>query len=394
MNIKYTLKSTLLAFMAFAYFISGNAQSNTGFIRGTVYRDNQKIANVDVVLLDEYGDSLTTTRSEINGEYSFNNLNVGIYTVIVRAVPITKTSGYNAYESDPINLTIQGQVLNIDLISKKIVTLTGGGVRAGGAKVRETGTTTTVGQKTAQKTGLRGLGSFAGLSGGVNSGPSGISSRGSRTDGNAVYIDGVRVNNSSLTQAFGAQVDIMQAGIPAQYGDFTGLGISITTKGGKVSSRKAASLEVRSNSAFTPYHGNLIEGFYAAPLFWKVNKDYLTGKSSIKRIPIAAINVAANFSYAREPNPSYIGYYVIKDEKLAQIEQNPLLINTDGSFVHAANYLTENDYDNVNVRPNVRAYSSSAQMKLDFQVGENATLAAFGNFQYSNSVNGGNQIMA
>ncbi len=186
----------------------------------------------------------------------------------------------------------------------------------------------------------------------------------------------------------------MQAGIPAQYGDFTGLGISITTKGGSISTRKGASIEVRSNSMFQPYHNNLIEGFYAAPLLFKINPDYKTGKSKIKRIPIAAMNLAANFTYNREPNPSYIGWYVIKDEKLAEIEKNPLLINTDGGFVHAANYLTENDYDNVKVRPNVRSFSSSAQAKFDFRIGPMATLTAFGNFAYSNSINGGNNIMA
>lgn len=395
MNMKFTLKFALLALMAFGSYLTGYGQSNTGFIRGVVERDNKPIANETVVLKDEYGDSVRSIKTELNGAYEFSNLPVGVYSVSIAAVPINEKAnkGHFGYTSDPFSLTIQGQLLNIELTSKA-TTFKDIKITTGGTVKNTEGGSRKASQKQAQNTGIRNLGGFAGLQGGVNSGPNGLSSRGSRTDGNATYIDGVRVNNASLTQAFGSQVDIMQAGIPAQYGDFTGLGISITTKGGAISSRKGASLEVRSNSMFQPYHNNLIEGFYAAPILFKTNPEYLKGKSSLKKIPVAAMNIAGNFSYAREPNPSYIDYYVIKDDKLAEIEQNPLLINTDGGFVHAANYLTENDYNKVKVRPNVRAFSSSAQAKFDFRMGQYATLTAFGNFAYNNSVNGGNNIMA
>lgn len=394
--MKFTFKSVFLTLLTFGFAATGLAQSNTGFIRGTVKRDGDKMANIPVMLLNEFDDTVKTVKSEINGEYEFPNLPVGVYSVYIAPVTIVEKEkkGYTEYKSDPINLSIQGQILNIDLTMKVKVFE---GVRVGATvntTVRKTGTTVTRGQKEMQNTGFRNFSSFAGLSGGVNSGPNGLSNRGSRTDGNATYIDGVRVNNGSLTQAFGSQVDIMQAGIPAQYGDFTGLGISITTKGGAISARKAASLEARSSSMFNPYHLNLIEGFYAAPILFKVNPDYKAGKSSIKKIPVAAMNIAGNLNYSREPNPSYIGYYVIKEDKLKEIEQNPLLINTDGSFVHAANYLTEKDYDKVKVRPNVMALSSSAQAKFDFKLGQYATLTAFGNFAYNSSVNGGNNIMA
>lgn len=393
MKIKFTLRSTLMTLFVLGANVLGYAQSNNGFIRGTVYRDNKPIGSVEVILKDENDDSIKMVKSEINGEYIFANLPVGLYSIQVKAVPVTESKGFAGYESQPINVTIEGQVLNISLVSKVDDKKT---VRVVGAKTKvgDAATNTTRKLSDAAKTGVRNISSLAALSGGVNSGPSGLSNRGSRTDANAYYIDGVRVNNASLTQAFGSQVDFMQAGIPAQYGDFTGLGVSITTRGGAISSRKAGSLEMRSSSLFNPYHNNLIEGFYATPILFKINPDFKTGKSKTKRIPVAAMNVAGNFSYVREPSPSYIGYYVIKDDKLAQIEQNPLLINKDGGFVHAANYLTEADYNKVKVRPNVYAMSSSAQAKFDFKMGQYGTLTAFGNFAYSNSVNGGNNIMA
>src|SRR5690606_27982670 len=131
------------------------------------------------------------------------------------------------------------------------------------------------------------------------------------------------------TQSLGGQVEVLQAGIPAQFGDFTGLGISITTKGGNISTRKAGLIEVRSSSGVTPYGHNLIEAFYACPVLFKKNPDY-PEKSSVPTIPIAAMNVAANFGYVREPNPSYIGYYKVKDDVLEDIEKKPLIINQDG----------------------------------------------------------------
>ena len=268
MKIKFTLKSTLMTLFVLGANILGYAQSNNGFIRGTVYRDNRPTGSVEVILKDENDDSIKMVRSEINGEYIFANLPVGLYSVQVKAVPITESKGFAGYESQPINVTIEGQVLNISLVSKVDDKKT---VRVVGAKskVGDAATNTTRKLSDAAKTGVRNISNLAALSGGVNSGPSGLSNRGSRTDANAYYIDGVRVNNASLTQAFGSQVDFMQAGIPAQYGDFTGLGVSITTRGGSISNRKVGSLEMRTSSVFNPYHNNLIEGFYATPILFK-----------------------------------------------------------------------------------------------------------------------------
>ena len=394
MNIKFTLKSLLVFVMGLGCFFNAEGQSNTGSIRGVVYREGKVKANVPIILVNEYGDSVTTEKSAINGEFSFNNITPGEYSLRV-VEDKDETKGYIGFESEVFTLSVEGKKIDI-LLQTKVQVFKGGESKTGVKKddgLQSTTTTTTTTAEGIKQTGIRNGTGMAGLAAGTTNTRNGVVGRGSRTDGTAVYIDGVRVNNSSLAQSMNGQVDVMQAGIPAQFGDFTGLGISITTKGGAISARKAGSLEVRSSSMFNPYHSNLIEGFYAAPILWKINPAYKEGKSSIKRIPIAAMNFGANFSYIREPNPSYIGYYVIKDEALASIEKNPLLINSDGSFVHSANYLTENDYDLVKVRPNVYALSSNANAKFDFKISQLATLTVFGNFAYSQGVSGGNNIM-
>lgn len=396
MNIKFTLKSLLLILLSIGCFLGAEAQSNSGSIRGVVYREKKVKKDVPVILLNEYGDSVNVTKSELNGEYNFNNIVPGSYSIRVNMVA-DADKGYLGFEGSLFEVTSEGKKYDIELTAYNLKVFEG--ATASGVKTKEkaltkTGTTQTTTGEALKKTGIRGGASIAAYAGGTTATRNGVVGRGSRTDGTAVYIDGVRVNNASLAQSMNGQTEIMQAGIPAQFGDFTGLGINITTKGGSISARKSSSLEVRSSSMFNPYHSNLIEGYYAAPILWKVNPDYKTGKSSIKRIPIASMNFGANFSYVREPSPSYIGYYVIKDDVLANLEKNPLLINKDGAFVNAASYLTEKDYELVKVRPNVYALSTNANAKFDFKLSSLASLSVFGNFAYSQGVSGGNNIMA
>lgn len=396
MNIKFTLKTTMLLILSLGAYLGVEAQSNTGNIRGIVTRDRKPIAAVRVTILNEFGDSLTTVKSAVNGEYQFVNLAPGPYTIRVKASTM-KDRDFSEFEQDLL-VTIEGQYQDIELISASGGTIFGA-VKKTGTKgesnFNKNSTQTTRTGAEGAKTGVRNLQGLAGFNSGVTSTSGGLSGRGSRTDATAVYIDGVRVGNgTSISQSIGGQVDILQAGIPAQFGDFTGLGISITTKGGTISRNKGGSLEMRSSSMFNPYHNQLIEGFYSTPILWKDNPQYkLTGKG-YKKLPVAAMIISGTFQYQREPQPSYIGYTVIKDDALAKIEQNPLLVNQDGSFVHAANYLTANDYKNVKVRPNVYALSSNAYSKFDFKLGKNATLTVFGNVNYAQSVTGGNNIMA
>jgi hypothetical protein len=393
MNIKLTLKSTLLVLLGLGMYFTGVSQSNTGTVKGELRLGGKPTSNISVKLINDRGDSVSSKKTDVNGNFDFNLVEPGEYEVKVDA-----TKEYGEFSENVVVQAGQQQYVKIGLAAPVPVNVLEG-VRVIDKNKKETKLTKpgVVTSKTAAETnkmGLRSLTGAANYASGLTSTANGISGRASRTDGTAYYVDGVRVQNTSLTQSIGSQVDILQAGIPAQYGDFTGVGISITTKGG-VSPRKNGSIEVRSSSMFNPYHFNLIEGFYATPILWRVNPDYKTGKSSIKRIAVAAMNVAGNFNYQREPQPSYIGYQVIKDDKLAALEQNPLLINTDGGFVNAASYLTAKDYNTVKVRPNVYNLSSSAQAKFDFRLSEHSTLTAFGNFSYNNSVGvNTNNIMA
>ncbi|MES2618145.1 MAG: carboxypeptidase regulatory-like domain-containing protein [Bacteroidota bacterium] len=396
MMIKNTRKIVLLTMLTLGFILNSKAQNNSGNVRGNVFDGQGKGVSGAVVLLYVEDDTTHFFDKKItsaNGEFSFSDVTPGRYIIKVdkfnhqgfKSEVFDVQANNTEYFTEDKKITIYNKAYEFGKID----------IKGAGSKkstgLTDTKTSFTIGQKDLIKTGARGFNALAGLGSGITVTPSGLSGRGGRPDGTAYFIDGVRVFNANLTQGFSGSVEVLQAGIPAQYGDFTGLGVSLTTRGG-VSSRVSKSFEIQSSSMFNPYHHNLIEGFMAFPILFKTNPNYVEGGSEnvVKKYAIAAMSIGANFSYQREPAPSYIGYYQIKDEKLAELEQTPLAANKDGGFVSSANFLTENDFDKVKVRDNARAYSSSAQAKFDFRISDLATLSVFGNFNYSNATNTGN----
>ncbi len=397
MNIKITLKLVLLT-LSTLFIANAQAQNNTGTIKGVV-ADSKTEKGVSGVAVNFYDPTDLSFALELpkftdaQGSYTIDNVRPGTYTVI-----FTKDNFKSDTQENVSISPDETKFINISIKSLKndenvFIANTGPKPKPkSGTDLAKTTVSTTFTGEELRKTGFRNLTSLVGFAAGVTNTSGGISGRGSRVDGTVYFVDGVRVFNSNISQGFSGQVDILQAGIPAQYGDFTGLGVAITTKGG-VSTNKFTSFEIQSSSLFNPYHNNLIEFFTARPLLLKDNPAYITGKSKLKKIPIASVNFGANFNFNRD-GASYIPYTQIKDDKLAEIERNPLVFNTQSGYVHAANYLTEDDYDLVKVKNNARSFGATSQAKFDIRLSELATLSVFGNFVYSNSLNAGQNIMA
>lgn len=389
MNIKITLKLVLLTLLPL-FINSAYAQNNTGTIKGTVKNrlTDKTISGVEIKLFNKNVENFDFASAEATtdaqGSFTFDNIDPGSYIIISSKKEFENDTQNNISISsdqlEPIEIFLKSN--NLGLEEKAIIVNKNNGLKD---KLVDNSTTTKYTGEQLVKSGFRNTNDLVQFTAGVTRTSAGLSGRGSRVDGTVYFLDGVRVINSSISQGMSGQVDILQAGIPAQYGDFTGLGVAITTKGG-VSTNKITSFEVQSSSLFNPYHNNLFEFFTARPVLFKDNPAYATGKSKLKRIPIAAVNLAANFTY-RADNPSFVPYTQIKDEKLAELEREPLAINKDGGFVHASNFLTENDYDRVKVKKNARQYSANAQAKFDLRLTDLATLSFFGNFVHSNSLN-------
>lgn len=365
------LKNTLLKTGLYLFMIIASptlfAQSNYGEIRGTVKDEISKSPlEYATVQIFKEGVFISGTTTDLNGNFIVKTLDPGLYTIKISTV------GYTPIDIEGVNISANQITFRDFVMSKgqtlKTITITDKKI------IEKDQNQTTLEEKDIKQLGTRNLGQIAQLQSGVTLTPGGgVSFRGSRTDGTAIFIDGVRVIGSNAqTQAAQGQISIIQSGIPAQFGDFTGGVISVTTRG--ASRERRSSFEALSSSPFNAYHWNQMEGFTSGPLLFKDK-----GQKSKERVVLGYM-LAGNLNYRKDPSPSAVGIWKVKDDVLDQMIENPLVATPDGSFVHAAHYLTEDDMENVKARPNSANYGGVLQGKLDYQPTKNSTITLYSSY--------------
>ncbi|MFT4521137.1 MAG: hypothetical protein ACI8ZN_000061 [Bacteroidia bacterium] len=369
-------KFYLVVLMVCTGVIMASGQSNFGEIRGKVI-DAKTKAPLDFVniLVTKDGIGKGGGYSEESGDYYIKALEPGEYSVVATFI------GYQ--DAKMTGVTVSGN--NISYVNIEMYANEDGEVLKE-AKVTIYRTNLIEKDKNQKsftdkdlvKLGTRSIGALAATSSAANQDRNGnVSFLGQRTDATRVFIDGVPViGSSSLPQGAQSQVDIIQSGIPAQYGDFTGGAISITTKGPSRYFRK--SLEVITSSAFDPYNYNYAQGYMSGPL-WIKNKG-----GGAEEYVALGFQLSGDFTYAKDGSPQYGGVYVVNDDKLAEITANPLVANPQGSgFVPASTFLTNSDIVNEKARRNVDVFAGSLQAKLEYQPNKNTTITFFGSGNYS-----------
>lgn len=402
MKLIYTmLKSSALALIM---LVSGTvfAQTNYGQLRGTT-KDavSNTVVDFATVRLEQSGRFVDGTYSNMDGEFTFSTLTPGEYQLIVTHM-----------EYDTARLTVS--IASDSYIFREIKMRKGGsnviipqadvsGDRYGRKLIEQDDNKVTLTETEIKRLPTRNLGAIADLTAGVNQTRDGVSFRGSRADGTAYFIDGVRVIGSvGQTQAAQGQISIYQSGIPAQFGDFTGGAISVTTRGPSRNHQGSFEFISSTPTEFFKLTGdkfdndnrfdkanrfdfNQAEFFASGPLLIK-------GKGATEKVVLGYM-VAGNASYTRDPRPSFVGVYKVNDEKLNEIETNPLVPNVDGGLVHAGNYLTLNDLENVRVRPNSARNNGNLQFKVDFVPNRNINLSFYGSGEYVGGPSVNNSIM-
>lgn len=79
-------------------------------------------------------------------------------------------------------------------------------------------------------------------------------------------------------------------------------------------------------------------------------------------------SLGGNYTYVKDPNPSAIGNWYIKDSVLKSIEQTPLLLSkTNTGYMNAADLVTKDDMVNVLAKRNTPAYNYNLNGALKFQ---------------------------
>ena len=243
-------------------------------------------------------------------------------------------------------------------------------------------------EKQIKKAAVRDFGSLVELTPGITGG----SVKGQRAEGTVYYVDGVRVRGfSGVPQSSLAEINTITGGIPAEYGDAVGGVVSLVTKGPSL--EYAGGLEVVSSELFDAFGYNTIEGTFSGPIIKKTVKDETTN-SDVEQAVLGFL-VSANFNYRRDPSPSPIGVWMLKDEAYDEIERNPLSPSPNGiGFVPSAEYITRDDMKNVEAHVGIPNYSYNINTKFDFSPKKGINITAGGQttrtrsygFSYYNSL--------
>lgn len=186
---------------------------------------------------------------------------------------------------------------------------------------------------------------------------------GSRPGGTGISVDGARFIGPLPPVGLGlVGLSTFQSGVPARYGDFTGGLARYSTRVPNMQKRK--SFEVYSSSPFNPYHHNRFHSFFTGPL---IVKEYDVDSNKTAKRMVLGYNLSTFFIYQKDPSPAFDGIYRLKPEALDKIRENPLVPSElVGSYVPAANFITEDDIQKYKARSNASSTDAMVDLRLHF----------------------------
>ena len=197
--------------------------------------------------------------------------------------------------------------------------------------------------------------------------------RGNRSDGQQTIIDGVRVRgNGGISMQSIEEAQLIQGGIPAEYGDGTSFTV-ITTK-----------------SAPKDFHGSVelrgsIDGYNNFLGAVSISGPLVKGKKKSDPTRVGFM-FSGEVSYDHDASPARGGVWVANDETRDAIIANPLRYTNEafGTWYQEACYLTSDAFHKERVRKNASNWDYLGQLKLDFTLGKknNMRLSLGGSYEY------------
>ena len=369
-----------LAFIALVFF-GASSFAQTGEIRGKVTEkgSNEGIPFASVAALLN-GTQVQATVTDFDGNYSIKPLNPGKYDVKATSV------GYQALQISGVQVSSDNisfsnfelskgvQLKEVEIVEYEIPLIDKG----------SPATQKTVTFEEIQAAPTRDVNSIASQSAGVYQQDEGkeINIRGSRADATSYYVDGIKVRGgANLPKGGTEQITVITGGVPAQYGDATGGVISVTTRG--PSKDFSGGIELATSELLDGFGYNLVAADISGPIYTK--KDS-TGRKSGQ--PIAGFFLAGEYQYDKDPTPSAIPVYVVKDDILKSLEENPLAPSPTGNgFVKRSDFFTYDSLDEVKARQNVASKNIRVNGKLDFRPAKNVTFSLGGSLDHSDDRN-------
>jgi len=362
---------SIVALVCFSTF----AFAQTGTLKGVILdlMTGEPIPFANVVI-EKGGNQLAGTTTDFDGKYTIKPIEPGNYNVQATFV------GYQTVE-------ITGVVISANKITFQDLKLQEG-VALGEIKIIEykkplldqdnlSGETKTAEEIVALPT--RSVASVASTTAGIYQKDEGdaVNMRGSRENATSYYVDGIKVRGAIGVPTSGIeQITVVTGGLPAQYGDATGGIISVTTKG--PSNKFFGGIELESSSLFDKYNYNLLGFGLSGPILKKRNADGTKGSSVIGYF------LSGELRNVDDTDPSAIGRWKVKDNVLKDLQANPFRIapNASAGFLSNSDFLTENDFENVQAKLNSNERRFNISGKLDFKP-TNTTFLSLGGTYYA-----------
>ncbi len=353
--------------------ISTLAFAQTGTLKGVISdaMSGEPIPFANIII-EKNGNQSAGTTTDFDGNYIIKPVEPGNYTIKATFV------GYGTVE-------VTGVIVSANKITFQDVKLQEG-IAIGEVKIiaykkplldqdNLSGETKTAEEIVALPT--RSINSIAATTAGIYQQDEGseVNVRGSRGDATEYYVDGIKVRGSMGVPTSGIeQITVITGGLPAQYGDATGGIISVTTKG--PSNKMFGGIEFESSSLFDGYNYNLLGFALSGPILKKRNTDGSKGSS------IIGYFLAGEFRSVDDTDPSAIGRWKVKNDKLEWLKDNPFQVapNATAGFLSTSDFLTATDFENTQAKQNAHNNKFNISGKLDFKPGKNTFLSLGGNY--------------
>ena len=229
----------------------------------------------------------------------------------------------------------------------------------------------------------RNVQSLAAVTAGVfqaDEGSSAINIRGAGSNSTIYVIDGQKVRGGvNLPQSAIAQLQVITGGTPAEFGDFTGGVIAVTTA--KPASQVRGSVELLTSEFLDAFGRNLAAISVSGPI--ATRKKEFSGE--IVKLPMLGYFAAIEGDYNRDRNPTFStgGLMRLKDDLLQDFQKTPLqLASTGRTFISRANYVTADDLEPFETKDNLEQ-RLKVLGRIDFQPSDNILVKFGGNVELS-----------
>lgn len=348
--------------------------AQTGEIQGKVVDpangEGLPFATVTVVV----NGNLVGAQTDFDGFYSIKPVPPGSYTVTAKYLGYQTTVTEGVLVSPDkitfadLEMAEESTVLDEIVVKSYKVPL---------IKPDETSTGGTMTKEDIENLPTRNVQSIASTTAGVYQADegAGLNVKGARESSTEYYIDGIKVSGSTALPASAIeQLNVVTGGVPARYGDATGGIINITTRG--PSNKFAGGLEAVTSQFLDPYGYNLITGSLSGPIAY-------AKKGTEAERPVLGFFFAGEFLTEKDDDPSALGIFQLKEDKLNEITQSPLVIAPQGQgLLPAVEFLTAEDFETVDTRSNVEKTEINATGKIDFQPVPNLNFTIGGNYHH------------